>query len=134
MAYCEAAGSTERAFGELTSNSLSAMICANFTNDTSAVILSLMVSYTGEQWRRGSTSADQWTDVTAANNYYFELQKADGTLVHRKWYAAATYCSGLNCVITPSIGTLPVGDYKWRILDYGAYGTWTGYLNFTLSQ
>jgi uncharacterized repeat protein (TIGR02543 family) len=82
----------------------------------------------------------EWDGVTGASRYYLELLKADGTLVHRKWYEAATYCSGLDCAVTPAIGTLPNGDYKWRVLDYGpygpapfGYGMWSEFTNFTLS-
>jgi len=76
----------------------------------------------------------QWTGVTGATQYYFELQKADGTLIHRKWYLASASCSGLNCSVTPPIGAQPNGDYRWRLLDYGAYGygSWTSFTNFTL--
>ncbi len=48
-----AVGSTDRAFGTLLSGSLTPTIGACFTNNTGATILSLMISYTGEQWRQG---------------------------------------------------------------------------------
>ena len=53
-----AAGSAERAFGTLRSGSLIPTIGAIFTNSTGASIASLLVGYTGEQWRNGSTSID----------------------------------------------------------------------------
>lgn len=46
--------STERAFGGLQSGSLVPTIGAGFTNNTGAVITSLLISYTGEQWRLGT--------------------------------------------------------------------------------
>jgi len=48
-----AAGSTERALGELRSGTLIPLFGAKFTNNTGATINSLDVSYTGEQWRFG---------------------------------------------------------------------------------
>src|SRR5690606_9905908 len=42
----------------------------------------------------------EWTGVTGATRYYLEVLKADGTLVHRKWYDAVPYCSGLDCDVT----------------------------------
>ncbi|MFZ5883846.1 MAG: hypothetical protein ACOYYI_08725, partial [Chloroflexota bacterium] len=47
-------GSPERAFGELTSASLMTTLGANFTNDTGAAITSMIIRYTGEQWRLGA--------------------------------------------------------------------------------
>lgn len=79
-----AAGSSERALGQLRSGSTISTIGATFTNNTGASISSLQISYTGEQWRLGLASrptADQmnfqisfdatslttgtWTDVDA---------------------------------------------------------------------
>lgn len=78
-----AASSSERAFGGLRSGSLIPIIGASFTNNTGSTINSLLVEYTGEQWRLGtagrgadridfqySTSATNlttgtWTDVDA---------------------------------------------------------------------
>lgn len=57
-----ATGSTERAFGTLLSGSLTPTIGASFTNSTGALITSLTISYTGEQWRLGAsprTTADR---------------------------------------------------------------------------
>src|SRR5258706_3967227 len=48
-----AAGSTDRALGELRSGTLIPLFGAKFTNNTGATITSLDVSYTGEQWRFG---------------------------------------------------------------------------------
>src|ERR1700759_3151098 len=57
-----AAGSTERALGELRSGTLIPLFGAKFTNNTGATITSLDISYNGEQWRFGgvhSTVADR---------------------------------------------------------------------------
>jgi predicted extracellular nuclease len=57
-----AAGSTERALGELRSGTLIPLFGAKFTNNTGNTITSLDISYTGEQWRFGgvhSTVADR---------------------------------------------------------------------------
>lgn len=51
-----AAGSTERAFGGLQSGSLNPTIGASFTNNTGSTVTSLLISYTGEQWRIGNSS------------------------------------------------------------------------------
>ena len=48
------AGSTDRALGGLQSGSLNPTFGASFTNTTGTAISSLLVSYTGEQWRLGA--------------------------------------------------------------------------------
>jgi hypothetical protein len=52
-----AAASTERAFGELRSGTLIPVFGASFTNNTGATITSLLIAYTGEQWRFGGVHA-----------------------------------------------------------------------------
>ncbi len=52
-----AAASTDRAFGTLQSGNLNSTIGASFTNNTGATITSLLITYTGEQWRIGNTVA-----------------------------------------------------------------------------
>jgi|GEM_PF-1626989 len=49
-------GSSERALGSLTSNSLTPTYGAMFTNNTGAAITGFTLSYTGEQWRLGNTA------------------------------------------------------------------------------
>ena len=49
-----ALSSTERAFGGLLSSSLIPTVGASFQNDAGAVLTSLTISYTGEQWRLGA--------------------------------------------------------------------------------
>ncbi|MBI1803449.1 MAG: putative Ig domain-containing protein [Ignavibacteriae bacterium] len=48
--------SSERAFGGLQSGSLNPTIGANFTNNTGSTIVSLAISYAGEEWRLGTRS------------------------------------------------------------------------------
>jgi uncharacterized repeat protein (TIGR01451 family) len=79
-----AAGSTERALGELRSGTLIPLFGACFTNNTGATITSLNIGYTGEEWRLGTAGrTDQanfeystnavdlatgtWTGVSALN-------------------------------------------------------------------
>ena len=49
------AGSNDRAFGTLQSGSLVPTIGACFTNNTGVTVTSLNISYTGEQWRLGTS-------------------------------------------------------------------------------
>ena len=79
-----AAGSTERALGQLRSGTLIPLFGACFTNNTGATITSLAVAYNGEQWRLGTAgrtdqmnfeyslnatdlSTGTWTNVAALN-------------------------------------------------------------------
>jgi hypothetical protein len=50
------AASTDRAFGHLQSGTLLTVIGACFTNNTGIALNSLLIGYTGEQWRQGGTS------------------------------------------------------------------------------
>ncbi len=65
-----------------------------------------------------------WRGLNDATWYLLEVQTSAGAQVYRKWFTAAQAgCSGGdNCSITPNDLSLTNGDYKWRILDYGAYG------------
>lgn len=51
-----AAASSERAFGGLLSSNVNPTIGASFKNDTGAILISLDISYTGEQWRCGTAA------------------------------------------------------------------------------
>ena len=79
-----AAGSTERALGQLRSGTLIPLFGAKFTNNTGATITSLAVAYNGEEWRLGTAgrtdqmnfeystnatdlSTGTWTNVAALN-------------------------------------------------------------------
>jgi uncharacterized repeat protein (TIGR02543 family) len=80
-----------------------------------------------------------WMGISDATWYLLEVYTPDGTQVFRMWYTSAqTGCAGgTDCsVMPPETAGLANGNYKWRMLDYGAYGygTWTPYLNFGLDQ
>jgi hypothetical protein len=77
-------GSTDRAFGGLRSSSLVPTIGASFTNNTGQTIISILIAYTGEEWRLGtaartdeldfqistdatSLTTGTWTAVTSLN-------------------------------------------------------------------
>jgi len=106
------------------------IVTANFK----AVAVLLSPSGTLSSW--GNTFT--WSGLPNATWYLLEVYTADGsTQVFRKWYTSPqTGCSsGTACSIVPlETASLASGAYKWRILDYGAYGygTWTSYTNFTL--
>ena len=51
-----AAGSTERALGQLRSGTLIPLFGAGFTNNTGSAISGLTIAYTGEQWRLGTAT------------------------------------------------------------------------------
>jgi uncharacterized repeat protein (TIGR02543 family) len=84
----------------------------------------------------GWNGAFSWTGISEATWYLLEVYTSGGTQVFYKWYTSAqTGCAGgTACAVTPSTLSLPSGDYKWRILDYGAYGygTYTAYKNFKI--
>jgi hypothetical protein len=50
-------GSSDRAFGEITSATVVTTIGACFTNNTNHAITSLIIGYTGEEWRLGVADA-----------------------------------------------------------------------------
>jgi hypothetical protein len=54
-------GSSDRALGELTSGTVQSTVGACFVNNTNHAFTSLILSYTGEQWRAGD--ADGFTDI-----------------------------------------------------------------------
>lgn len=60
--------SAERAFGCLQSGSLVPTIGASFTNNTGSTIIALVISYTGEQWRLGSTGRTDRLDFQMSTN------------------------------------------------------------------
>ncbi|MCS7040490.1 MAG: hypothetical protein NZP34_12860, partial [Caldilineales bacterium] len=53
-----ASGSTERAFGELSSGNLVSTLGVHFQNQTGGTIGKLIIQYYCEQWRRGDGTAD----------------------------------------------------------------------------
>jgi uncharacterized repeat protein (TIGR01451 family) len=87
-----AAGSTERALGELRSGTLIPLFGACFTNNTGATITSLAIAYNGEQWRLGTAAR------TDQMNFEYSLNATD--LVTGTWTGVAA----LNFV-TPDTAT-----------------------------
>ena len=65
-----------------------------------------------------------WTGLSNATWYLIEVQTSGGAQVYRKWYTSTQAgCSGgTSCSVTASELGLVNGNYKWRVLDYGAYG------------
>lgn len=92
-----AAGSTERALGQLRSGTLVPVFGASFVNNTGATITSLDIAYTGEEWRLGSTGR------TDQMNFEYSTNATD--LVTGTW----TGVSALNFV-TPDTGTIGAKD------------------------
>lgn len=127
--------STDRALGTLNSGTNTPTIGAQFTNDTGAVIGSLQVAFTGEQWRLGaigrtdrldfqisfdatSLTTGNWIDV---NELDFFAPNGAGT-VGALDGNAATNRTSVSGTIDISAG-IPVGATFWiRWLDFDAAG------------
>ncbi len=88
--------STDRALGELTSNSVVSTLGASFTNKTGGTIGRLVISYVCEQWRSGDT-----TDVADILNFQYSTDAT--SLTTGTW----TDWNGLDC--TSSVTTLAAG-------------------------
>lgn len=63
-----ATGSSERAFGSLTSGSVKPIIGARLRNDTGAALAEIAVSFTGEEWRLGVTGRADRLDAQYSLN------------------------------------------------------------------
>jgi predicted extracellular nuclease len=87
-----AAGSTERALGQLRSGTLIPLFGAVFTNNTGATIGSVAIAYNGEEWRLGTAGR------TDQMNFEYSLNATD--LVTGTW----TNVAALNFV-TPDTAT-----------------------------
>jgi hypothetical protein len=79
----------------------------------------------------------RWTGVGNATKYQFDVRKSNGVVLLSATYTAASAAcpGGGPCVLAPStLANLGVGNYRWRVRDYGAYGygPWTDYVNFAL--
>lgn len=61
-------GSTERAFGTLQSGSLNAVIGASFSNNSSSVITSITINYSGEEWRLAVINRTDQLDFQYSTN------------------------------------------------------------------
>ena len=86
-------GSSDRAFGSLRSGTLISTIGASFTNGTGGVINSLLIAYTGEQWRLGATGRNDRLD--------FEISFNATSLSTGTWVAV----DGLDFIAPVSTGT-----------------------------
>lgn len=141
------AGNTDRALGGLLSGSVIPTFGASFTNLASSSIISLAISYTGEQWRLGATGrADRldfqystdatslttgtWTDVNALD---FNSPITAGTTGALNGNLAAN-SQALSSTITGL--SLAQGSTLWiRWTDFNASGSDDGLAvdNFNLS-
>jgi uncharacterized repeat protein (TIGR01451 family) len=92
-----AAGSTERALGQLRSGTLIPLFGACFTNNTGSTITSLAVAYNGEEWRLGTAGR------TDQMNFEYSLNATD--LTTGTW----TNVAALNFV-TPDTATTGAKD------------------------
>ncbi len=94
-----ATGSSERAFGGLQSGSLIPTIGAAFSNDTGATISELLISYTGEQWRLG-------TSGRGADRLEFQLSTDATSLTTGTWVSH----TALNFSSPVTVGTVGALD------------------------
>jgi hypothetical protein len=127
--------STERAFGGLFSGSLTPTIGASFINNTGGTITALAITYTGEQWRLGSTGRNDrldfqyslnasslntgtWTDVNAldftAPNSTGTVGQLDGNVMANR----ATITFTINGLTISNTSTLWI---RWS--DFNASGS-----------
>ena len=92
-----AAGSSERAFGTLQSDTLLPTIGAQFVNNTGQTINALVIGYTGEQWRLGTADRQ--------DRLQFELSTDATSLTTGAWagYASLDF-------LTPSTTTTGAKD------------------------
>jgi len=79
-----------------------------------------------------------WTGHPTAEWYLLQVQTSAGDPVYLQWYTSdQTGCTGgSNCSVSPAETlNLTAGSYKWRMLDYGAYGygNWTDFVNFIVA-
>jgi len=127
-----ATSSSERALGGLRSNSLNPTIGFWVTNNTGSTITSILITYTGEQWRLGATGRSDrldfqysltatnildpgtWTDVNALD---FASPVISGTTGALDGNAAPNRVN-INSIITGL--TVPNGTtifFRWQDLD-----------------
>ncbi|WP_326985035.1 T9SS type A sorting domain-containing protein [Chryseobacterium sp. MYb264] len=89
-----AAGDSDRALGAVASTNLTSRWGAHFKNDTGYSINQLLVSYTGEEWRMGSTGR------TTQDQIIFEISTDAVSLSTGTW----TTVSGLSYMTTDISG------------------------------
>lgn len=94
-----ATGSAERAFGTLQSGSLVPIIGASFANNTGVTLASLLISYTGEQWRLGVD------DRGAADRLDFQFSLDATSLTTGSW-VDINLLDFMSPTITGTVNTL----------------------------
>ncbi|MFN5418456.1 MAG: hypothetical protein ACK5B9_15465 [Flavobacteriia bacterium] len=126
-----ASGSSDRALGGLQSGSVIPSIGASFTNNTSSLIISLLISYTGEQWRLGATGRNDkldfqyslnatslitgtWTDV---NTLDFTAPNSTGTVGALDGNLAANKVSISASITSLSIANGATFWIRWTDLN-----------------
>ncbi len=92
-----AAASTERALGMIQTGTLVPTIGASFVNQTGTTVTSIVVSYTGEEWRAGGTTRRDRID--------FQYSLDATTILNGTW----TDVSALD-FITPNISSVGAKD------------------------
>lgn len=77
------------------------------------------------------TPTYQWTKITAATNYQYQLYQGS-TWVYTKTVASGA-CGTTNCSNTP-LTSLPYAAYKWRVRAKvgGVWQAFSGFRNFTI--
>lgn len=93
-----ATGSSDRAIGYTRSGSLIPVMGAFFSNNTGAPVTSLTITYTGEQWRLGTSGRNDRMDFQYSTN---AISLASGT-----W----TDADGLDFIAPNSAGTVGAFD------------------------
>ena len=125
---------TDRAFGGLQTGNLVPLVGARFRNNTGAVINALTISYTGEQWRLGSTGRNDKllfsysTTATALNSgTYVSVTQLDFTAPVSSGTAGALNGNGAanRSLVTHTITGLNIAsgaDFFIRFSDLNASG------------
>jgi surface protein len=83
-----------------------------------------------------TTPTFQWTEITGATMYLFQVRRMDDSLVGNYLVSDATYCvDGGNCTWDLSTA-LAVGEYKWHVRAKNGrnFGRWTAYRTITITE
>lgn len=90
---------TDRAFGELTTGTLSSIIGAQFRNTGSTTIQSVSIGYTGEQWRIGNSAAARIDRL----NFFYSLDATSFTI--GTWHSLSSL-DFLSPITTGTVGAI----------------------------
>jgi hypothetical protein len=129
--YSYGSGAGERALGQLNGASVSTMMGASFMNNSGTTVTSMLVQYTGEQWRLGATGRvdrldfQYSTDATAINNgtwtnynaLDFTAPVTAGSLGALDGNAAANRTVVANIITGLSIANGAVIWIRWNAFD-----------------